>query len=169
MPSTIPKSSDAAHEYWMSQAMILATAAGELDEIPVGAVIVNSQNQIVTTSANRRQQDNDPTAHAEIIALRQAGQILRTWYLTDCTLYVTLEPCPMCAGAILQARIKTLVYGTSDPKAGAVGSVIDIPQSPAAFHRLEIIGGVLADQCREQLQAWFRVHRQRAKGKFPPN
>lgn len=167
MSPATPEPPGLPHEYWMSQAMTLATAAGEFSEVPVGAVIVDSQGQVVSTGANRRQRDNDPTAHAEIIALRQAGRIRGTWYLTDCTLYVTLEPCPMCAGAILQARIKTLIYGTTDPKAGAMGTVINIPTSPAAFHRLEVIGGVLADQCRDQLQAWFREHRQRAKEKFP--
>ncbi|AFY59601.1 tRNA adenosine(34) deaminase TadA [Synechococcus sp. PCC 6312] len=167
MSFAIPEPPGLSHEYWMSQAMTLAAAAGEFGEVPVGAVIVDSQGQVVSTGANRRQRDNDPTAHAEIIALRQAGQILGTWYLTECTLYVTLEPCPMCTGAILQARIKTLIYGTTDPKAGAMGTVINIPTSPAAFHRLEVIGGVLGEDCRAQLQGWFREHRQRAKEKFP--
>ncbi len=157
-----------SHDYWMTQALELAAAAGSEGEIPVGAVIVNSQNQVIAMASNRRERDHDPTAHAEILALRMAGQTLGTWYLTDCTLYVTLEPCPMCAGAILQGRIKTLVYGTTDPKAGAIQTVVNLPMSPASFHRLEVIGGILAEQCRDQLQAWFREHRQQTRAKLQP-
>jgi len=153
----------AEHEFWMNHAIALAEQAGLADEVPVGAVIVDANNTLIATGENRRQRDHDPTAHAEIVALRQAGQRLGTWYLNGCRLYVTLEPCPMCAGAIVQARIHTLIYGTPDPKAGAIDSVLHIPTSAAAFHRVESLGGVLAERCCEQLQTWFRAHRQRQK------
>ncbi len=152
-----------SHEFWMSQALELAAVAGQAGEVPVAAIIINAEGKLIATGQNRRERDQDPTAHAEVVALRQAGTVQGTWYLTDCTLYVTLEPCPMCAGAILQGRIKTLVFGTADPKAGAMGSVINIPESPAAYHRIEVIGGVLAELCRQQLQAWFQAHRRQTK------
>lgn len=145
----------------MEQAIALAAQAGQANEVPVGAIIVDAQDTIIATGENRRQRDHDPTAHAEIVALRKAGQILGTWYLTSCRLYVTLEPCPMCAGAILQARMHTLIYGAGDPKAGAIKSVLTIPESPAAFHRLVVVSGVLEPACRDQLKTWFKVHRQR--------
>lgn len=151
----------------MDQAIALAKQAGSQGEIPVAAVIIGSDQKILATGENRKERDRDPTAHAEILAIRNATKVLKDWHLNQATLYVTLEPCPMCTGAILQARIKTLIYGTTDPKAGAMGTVINIPTSPAAFHRLEVIGGVLGEDCRAQLQGWFREHRQRAKEKFP--
>nr|WP_227517474.1 tRNA adenosine(34) deaminase TadA [Thermostichus lividus] len=153
----------AEHEFWMQQAIALAHHAGCADEVPVGAVIVDANNTLIATGENRRQRDHDPTAHAEIIALRRAGERLGTWYLNGCRLYVTLEPCPMCAGAIVQARIHTLIYGTPDPKTGAIDSVLQIFRSAAAFHRVHSVGGILADRCCEQLQTWFRAHRQRPR------
>lgn len=164
MPCGSPKSKmhrATDHIHWMEQAIALATQAGQADEVPVGAIIVDAQSTIIATGENRRQRDRDPTAHAEIVALRKAGQVLGTWYLTDCRLYVTLEPCPMCAGAILQGRIHTLIYGAPDPKAGAIQTVLAIPTSPAAFHRLNVISGILETRCREQLKTWFKEHRQR--------
>ncbi|MBF2098421.1 MAG: nucleoside deaminase [Gloeomargaritaceae cyanobacterium C42_A2020_066] len=149
----------------MRQAIELAATAGRAEEVPVGALIVNAAGRILATGENRRERDHDPTAHAEILALRAAGQALGTWYLTNCTLYVTLEPCPMCTGAILQARIGVLVYGAPDPKAGAIQTVLNLPHSPAAFHRLAVVGGVLETDCRHQLQDWFRQHRQRQRAK----
>ncbi|MGB7416100.1 MAG: nucleoside deaminase, partial [Thermosynechococcaceae cyanobacterium] len=108
------------HCYWIKQAVEIATQAGQAGEVPVGAVIVDEQDQCVAIASNRRQRDSDPTAHAEILALRAAGERLQNWHLNTCTLYVTLEPCPMCAGAILQARLGLLVYGADDPNTGAI-------------------------------------------------
>jgi tRNA(adenine34) deaminase len=124
----------------MSRALDLAAAAGDAGDVPVGAVIVDASSQPIAQASNRREQDQDPTAHAEILALRQAGLIRGNWHLNDCTLYVTLEPCAMCAGAIGLSRIKTLVYGADDLKAGAVRSVFNLPDSPLSNHRLEVRG-----------------------------
>ncbi|WP_246841377.1 tRNA adenosine(34) deaminase TadA [Chroococcidiopsis sp. TS-821] len=148
------------HRQWMSQAIALAQAAGEANEVPVGAVIVDSAGNFVASAQNRRERDKDPTAHAEILALRQAGQVLHNWYLSNCTLYVTLEPCPMCAGAIIQARLKLIVYGADDPKTGAIRTVANIPDSACSYHRIAVIGGILESTCRAQLQAWFAKQRQ---------
>lgn len=148
------------HHQWMSRAIALAQAAGEAEEVPVGAVIVDSNGNIVAAAENRRERDKDPTAHAEILALRKAGQTLQNWYLSNCTLYVTLEPCPMCAGAIIQARLRLLVYGADDPKTGAIRTVANIPDSACSYHRVAVIGGILESACREQLQAWFATQRQ---------
>jgi len=146
----------------MEKALELAAAAGEADEVPVGAVVVKD-HQLIAVGENRRQRDHDPTAHAEILALRAAGQALQTWYLNDCTLYVTLEPCPMCAGSLVLARLGLLVYGASDPKTGAVRTVMNLPDSPCSYHRLDVLGGVLENTCRQQLQDWFAEHRRRSK------
>lgn len=143
------------HQSWMSRALELAEAAGNVGEVPVGAVIVGPNDQVLAEAANCRERCNDPTAHAEILALQAAGQRLGSWRLHDCSLYVTLEPCPMCAGALIQARLGLLVYGADDPKTGAVRSVLNLPDGPASNHRLAVLGGVLAETCQAQLQAWF--------------
>lgn len=148
------------HRHWMTRALDLAEAAGNAGEVPVGAVIVGPDNQVIAEAANRRERDHDPTAHAEILALRQAGQHLQNWHLNDCCLYVTLEPCPMCAGAIVNARLGLLVYGTDDLKTGAVRSVLNVPDGPASNHCLDVQGGILASSCQQQLQNWFRQRRQ---------
>jgi len=144
------------HQNWMDQAISLAQQAGEAGEIPVGAIIVDNQGSTIATGVNRKERDQDPTAHAEIVAIREASRILRDWHLTGCTLYVTLEPCPMCAGAILQARISTLVYGADDPKTGSIRTVANLPDSPVSFHKLEAIAGIRERECQELLQAWFK-------------
>ena len=149
------------HHHWMSRALDLAAAAGAAGDVPVGAVVVDSIGRPIAQAFNRREQDQDPTAHAEVLALRQAGLARGNWHLNDCTLYVTLEPCAMCAGAIGLSRIKTLVYGADDLKAGAVRSVFNLPDSPLSNHRLEVIGGFLEESCRHQLQAWFADRRQK--------
>ncbi|MCS7030799.1 MAG: tRNA adenosine(34) deaminase TadA [Gloeomargarita sp. SKYG116] len=154
-----------SHEDWMRLALELAIRAGEAGDVPVGAVIVDERGVCIAQGENLRERTHDPTAHAEIVALRQAGQVLGTWYLTSCTLYVTLEPCPMCAGALVNARIGMLVYGAPDPKAGAIDSVLQIPASRASNHRFPVIGGVLEAECREVLQNWFRQRR----GQRPEN
>jgi tRNA(adenine34) deaminase len=147
------------HYRWMSRAIALAQAAGEAGEVPVGAVIVAPDDQLIAEGENRRERDHDPTAHAEILALRSAGQALQTWRLHQCTLYVTLEPCPMCAGAIVQARLGKLVYGVDDPKTGAIRTVINLPDSACSNHRPLVRGGILEATCREQLQTWFSHRR----------
>lgn len=121
----------------------------------MGAVIVDSTGTLIAEGENRRERDQDPTAHAEILALRAAAQVLQNWHLNQCTLYVTLEPCPMCAGAIVQARLKLLVYGADDPKTGAIRTVANIPDSDCSYHHLAVLGGILESPCRQQLQAWF--------------
>lgn len=147
------------HRYWMQQALGLAQAAGQAGDVPVGAVVVGPNNQLLAATYNRREQDHDPTAHAEVLALRQAGQHLGTWHLNQCTLYVTLEPCPMCAGAIILSRLGLLVYGSDDPKAGAIRSKINLPDGPWSNHRLPVLAGILADPCRRHLQHWFAQRR----------
>jgi tRNA(adenine34) deaminase len=149
------------HQRWMTEAIALAAAAGEQGEVPVAALVVSPDNQLIATGVNRRERDQDPTAHAEVLALRAAGRTLGNWNLTGYSLYVTLEPCPMCAGAIVLSRVKLLVYGADDPKTGAVRSVINIPDSAASNHRLTVQSGVLADPCQDQLRQWFAQLRQK--------
>ncbi len=143
----------------MNRALELAQQAGEAGEVPVGAVIIDQNNQLIAEAQNRKERDFDPTAHAEILALRKAGKILKNWHLNTCTLYVTLEPCPMCTGAILQARLGLLVYGADDPKTGTIRTVANLPDSACSFHRLAVLGGILESSCRQQLQAWFAQKR----------
>ncbi len=132
------------------------------DEVPIGAVIVHD-DRVIARAHNQREQLHDPTAHAEMIAITQAAEALRSWRLDDCTLYVTLEPCPMCAGAILQARIPTVVYGAADPKAGAVHTLYRLLDDSRLNHRCLIVSGVLARPCGEILTRFFQ--RQRRAGK----
>jgi tRNA(adenine34) deaminase len=149
------------HCQWMEQAIALATEAGAAGEVPVGAVVIGPQGDCIAAAGNQRERQHDPTAHAEILVLQQAAQHLKRWQLQDCALYVTLEPCPMCAGAIVQARLGQLVYGADDPKTGAVRTVLNIPDSAASFHRMEVLGGILETDCRQQLQSWFAGRRHR--------
>ena len=150
------------------RALALAAAAGEAGEVPVAAVVVDAENKMVAAAANRKERDRDPTAHAEVLALRQAGKQINNWHLNKCTMYVTLEPCMMCAGAIVQARLGLLVYGADDTKAGAIRSVINLPDSACSNHRLSVLGGILEAPCRTQLQAWFQQRRQRAQSAQKP-
>jgi tRNA(adenine34) deaminase len=138
----------------MAAALREAEAAGAAGEIPVGAVVV-ADGEIVATGQNRSIRDRDPSAHAEVVALRAAGAALGNYRIPGSTLYVTLEPCAMCMGALVQARTWRLVFGAYDPKAGAAGSAIDLSDSPAFNHRFEILGGVLADECGAVLQDFF--------------
>jgi tRNA(adenine34) deaminase len=147
------------HYRWMSRAIALAESAGAAGEVPVGAIIVGSDGEAIAQAENRRERDRDPTAHAEILALRAAGQARQTWHLNDCTLYVTLEPCPMCAGGIILARLGQLVYGADDPKAGAIRTVINLPDSACSNHQVQVWGGILGATCRQQLQTWFAQRR----------
>jgi tRNA(adenine34) deaminase len=147
------------HRQWMQQAIALATAAGTAGEVPVGAVVIGPEGDCIAAAGNQRERHQEPTAHAEILVLQQAAKHLQRWQLQDCTLYVTLEPCPMCAGAIVQARLGQLVYGADDPKTGAIRTVLNLPDSAASFHRLKVLSGILEADCRQQLQAWFAQRR----------
>jgi tRNA(adenine34) deaminase len=150
------------HERWMRAAFDEARAALELDEVPIGAVIVHD-SRIIAAAHNARESLNDPTAHAEMIAITQAAQTLGSWRLLDCALYVTLEPCPMCAGAIVQSRIPTVLYGATDPKAGACHTLFQITSDVRLNHQAVVIGGILKDESRALLQEFFA--RQRRAGK----
>jgi tRNA(adenine34) deaminase len=144
--------SDAA---FMQAALGQANEAAAAGEIPVGAVVTVG-NEVIATGQNRSIRDSDPSAHAEIVALRAAGGARSNYRLPEATLYVTLEPCPMCIGAIVQARVSRLVFGAYDPKAGAAGSAIDLTDSMAFNHRFEVLGGILADECGAVLQEFFK-------------
>ena len=150
------------HDRWMHSALEQAKVAFDAGEVPVGAVVVHDE-RIIAEAHNQRESLNDPTAHAEMIAITQAAEALGSWRLTDCTLYVTLEPCPMCAGAIVQARIPTIIYGTTDPKAGACHSLFQITSDPRLNHQATVIGGVLENECRAILQEFFTVQRSMGK------
>jgi tRNA(adenine34) deaminase len=151
-----------SHEAWMRAALREAEQAFAEDEVPIGAVIVRG-DRIIGSAHNQREQLNDPTAHAEMVAITQAAQSVGSWRLDDCVLYATLEPCPMCAGAIVQARIPVVVYGCTDPKGGACHTLYSITSDPRLNHRAQVIGGVMADQCGAVLTAFFA--RKRALGK----
>lgn len=142
----------------MRMAIDAAHIAEENGDVPIGAVIVY-QNQIIGRAYNQREQLTDPTAHAEIIALTQAATFMETWRLHECTIYVTLEPCPMCAGALVLARLDRLVFGCEDPKTGACGSLYDIVRDTRLNHRLEVTSGVLADDCAKVLRDFFARRR----------
>ena len=147
-----------ADEEWMRQALAQARAAVEHGDVPIGAVVVH-EGRVAGRGRNERELLQDPTAHAEILALRQAAAALGSWRVLDSTLYVTLEPCAMCAGAIVLSRIPRVVYGTTDPKAGAAGSVLDVTGDPRLNHRPQVVGGVLADECGALLRAFFADRR----------
>ena len=150
------------HEQWMRRAMQQAQLAFEMNEVPVGAVIVH-EGRVIAEACNQRETLKDPTAHAEMIAITQAAQALESWRLLNCVLYVTLEPCPMCAGAIVQARIPTVIYGTTDPKAGACHTLYQITSDPRLNHQTSVLGGVLKEECRGILQEFFAVQRSLGK------
>jgi tRNA(adenine34) deaminase len=145
-------------EEWMRAALEEARAAEQAGEVPVGAVAV-LEGEIVGRGQNRVLRDLDPTAHAEIVALRQAAAALGNYRLTDCELYVTLEPCAMCAGAMIHARLRRLVYGASDPKAGAAGSVLSVLNHPLLNHQMQVSGGLLAEEAAQLLKSFFRARR----------
>src|SRR5436853_5582334 len=146
------------HEHFMRMALKEAEAALVESEVPIGAVIVHDQ-RVIAAAHNQREQLRDPTAHAEMIAITQAAQALGNWRLDHCTLYVTLEPCPMCAGAVVLARMPRVVYGASDPKAGAAATLFRLPDDPRLNHRAEVIAGVLAEPCGQILSKFFAEKR----------
>jgi tRNA(adenine34) deaminase len=147
---------------WMEVALTEAATAQSLGEVPIGAVIV-SDGRVIGQGYNLRETSNDPTTHAEMVAIREAAAALGSWRLLDCTLYVTLEPCVMCMGAVILARIPRLVFGCRDPRAGAVGSIYDFSRDERFNHRVSVTEGVLAERCGELLSFFFRQLRQRKK------
>ena len=143
----------------MQQALALANQAATFDDVPVGALVVNDQGEIIGVGENLREKNNDPTAHAEIVAIKNAAQKIDNWRLDDLTMVVTLEPCAMCAGAIVQTRMKRLVFGAFDEKAGAVGSIWDVVRDTRALTKIEAISGVLEKECAQVLTKFFKGKR----------
>lgn len=147
-----------SHEFYMEQALALAEEAGAMDEVPVGAVVVY-QGQVIGRGFNQVITRADPSAHAEMLALREAAAYLGNYRLLDTRLYVTLEPCPMCAGLLVHARVGQLIFGAADPKTGACGSVLDLTRHAAANHYVEVQGGILQARCADKLSAFFQRRR----------
>lgn len=147
-------------EKYMREAIKQARKAAKIDEVPIGCVIIYD-DKIIARGYNRRNTDKSTLAHAEIIAIRKAAKVIGDWRLEDCTMYITLEPCPMCAGAIVQARIPRVVVGAMNPKAGCAGSVINLLQMDGFNHKAELTSGVLVDECRTMLQDFFKEMRKR--------
>ncbi|WP_405632823.1 tRNA adenosine(34) deaminase TadA [Pseudoalteromonas sp. Ld20] len=145
-------------QYWMAQALEFAKKAEQLNEIPVGAVLVKD-NQFIAAGYNRSITDNDPSAHAEMIAIREGGKVLNNYRLIDCTLYVTLEPCSMCAGLLVHSRIKRLVFGAADEKTGSAGSIMNLLQDCRLNHQVEVEAGVLSDLCGQTISDFFKRRR----------
>ena len=143
----------------MQQALALANQAATFDDVPVGALVVNNQGELIGVGENLREKNNDPTAHAEIVAIKNAAQKIGNWRLDDLTMVVTLEPCAMCAGAIVQTRMKRLVFGAFDEKAGAVGSIWDVIRDARALRKIEVISGVLEKECAQVLTNFFKGKR----------
>ncbi|MEX0654827.1 MAG: tRNA adenosine(34) deaminase TadA [Phycisphaeraceae bacterium] len=165
MPAT-PATTDDRDIAMMRLALAEAERAAQLGEVPVGALICQGE-AILARAHNRREIDADPTAHAEVIALREAAHRLGTWRMDDCTLYVTLEPCPMCAGALVNARMPRLVYGCADPKMGCVHTIHQLCSEPRFNHRLDVRAGVLAEECAAVLQRFFQARRGSVKPPKP--
>lgn len=154
------------HDFYMRAALSEARAAAAQGEVPIGAVVV-FDGEVIATGSNRREIDADPTAHAEMIAVREAARVLGRWRLEGCTVYVTLEPCPMCAGALHAARIDRCVYGAVDPKAGALGTLYDIASDERLNHRYDVVAGVLAEESAALLKGFFAALRRRGKNVEP--
>ena len=147
------------YQWWMDRLLRLAAKAGQRGEVPVAAVVLDPLGRAIGWGSNRREAAQDPLGHAELVALRQASSLRRDWRFNQHTLLVTLEPCPMCAGALVQARMGRVVFGASDPKRGALGGCLNLSTDASAHHHMEVMGGVRGEACREQLQAWFRQQR----------
>ncbi|BAZ44036.1 CMP/dCMP deaminase zinc-binding protein [Chondrocystis sp. NIES-4102] len=152
------------HCHWLEYALKLANLAADAGEVPIGAIIVDNLGNLLAEATNRKERDLDATAHAEILAIRMATALQKNYYLPNCTLYVTLEPCPMCAGAIIQSRLGLLVYGADDPKTGAIRTVMNLPDSACSNHKLQVLAGIKELECRQQLQNWFE-HRRNSQGR----
>ncbi len=156
--------SESDHALWMERLLRLGERVGDEGEIPVAAVLLDERGRCLGWGSNRRQRQQDPLGHAELVALSQAARVRGDWRFNSCTLLVTLEPCPMCAGALIQARVGTVVFAASDPKRGALGGCLDLAADPSAHHSMRVIRGLREEPAREQLERWFRRHRHRAKG-----
>ncbi|MFD0871332.1 cytidine/deoxycytidylate deaminase [Chlamydia abortus] len=150
------------HVRWMREAITEAEKALAKREVPIGAVIVHN-GEIIGRGHNLRETSLDPTSHAELIAIRQASEHLQAWRLLDCSLYVTLEPCPMCAGAIVQSRIPHVIYGTADPKAGCAGTLMNLLQEERFNHQVEVTSGILMEECASMLTDFFRTLRKKSR------
>lgn len=150
------------HQHYMKHALAAADEAEANGDVPVGAVVV-FEGKIIGRGFNRREAEQDPTAHAEIVALQQAAEHLGSWRLEGCTLYVTLEPCPMCSGALVLSRIETVVFGCSDPKTGFLGSLMDLSSYTALNHQFDVVSGVLETECSNRLKTFFRAIRKQKK------
>lgn len=159
MDDLLPADLRARYEEWMAPALQQAVLAQKHGDVPVGAVVLSAEGQLLGLGHNRREVDGDPLAHAEVLALRAAARTRGAWRLDDCSLVVTLEPCLMCAGALLQARVQRLVLGAWDERAGACGSVWDPMRDARSLHRVEVIGGVRADECSSLLSSFFLERR----------
>ena len=144
---------------WMERLLRCARRVGEAGEIPVAAVLLDARGQAIGWGSNRRHRDQDPLGHAELVALRQAAALRRDWRFNDCTLLVTLEPCPMCAGALIQARVGRVIYAAADAKRGALGGCLDLAHHPSAHHHMAVQGGLEAASAERQLSDWFRQRR----------
>ncbi|MGL5853336.1 MAG: tRNA adenosine(34) deaminase TadA [Phycicoccus sp.] len=146
-------------EVWMRRALALALRTGASGDVPVGALVVGPDDALLGEGWNLREADGDPTAHAEVVAVRAAAAHLGSWRLQGCTLFVTMEPCPMCAGAVVLSRVARVVFGAWDPKLGACGSVWDVPRDRRVTHRAEVVGGVLEAECGDLVRRFFATHR----------
>lgn len=147
----------------MARLLRCGQRVGETGEIPVAAVVLDGAGHCIGWGSNRRHHHNDPLGHAELTALTQAARLRGDWRFNDCTLLVTLEPCPMCAGALIQARMGRVVFAAPDPKRGALGGCLDLASSPSAHHAMNVVGGLMAAEAKAQLEAWFRQRRQRER------
>ena len=152
---------ESTNEFWMRKAIEAAENARNLDEIPIGACLIDNENRLIAAAGNRTITDCDPTAHAEILVLREAARKIGNYRLNDTTVFTTVEPCAMCAGALVNARVKTLVYGTKDERFGAVETLFRICDNSSLNHRIEIISGILAEDCRRLMQDFFRAKRRK--------
>ena len=149
---------------WMERLLRRAAAVGDAGEIPVAAVVLDPHGRAIGWGSNRRERDQQPLGHAELVALQQAARLRQDWRFNGCTLLVTLEPCPMCAGALVQARMGRVVFGAVDPKRGALGGCLNLASDPSAHHHMQVSGGLLAEACSQQLETWFRRRRQQRRG-----
>ena len=165
-PPALPP--DPVLEAWMDRMLRRAERVGRHGEIPVAAVLLDARGRALGWGSNRRERAGDPLGHAELVALRQAAAARGDWRFNDCTLLVTLEPCPMCAGALIQARVGTVVFGAPDPKRGALGGCLDLSGDPSAHHRLQVMGGLREAEARQQLESWFRRRRAEVRRRRQP-
>jgi tRNA(adenine34) deaminase len=148
---------------WMERLLRRAASVGAEGEIPVAAVVLDGQNRAIGWGCNRRERDQQPLGHAELVALQQAARLRGDWRFNDCRLIVTLEPCPMCAGALVQARMGDVIFGASDPKRGGLGGTLNLATHNSAHHHMRVTGGLLAPACSQQLEDWFRQRRRQRK------